>query len=323
MSELLSVIVPVYNVEKYLQRCVDSITSQTYKDLEILLVDDGSKDGSGLLCDRLAEKDERIKVLHQENGGLSKARNTGIDNANGSYLAFIDSDDYIHPKMFEILMDTVGKKDVQIASCDFRHVSESEEISYPEVNGYSCKVYEGDEMFDLLVKKDTQTVVQCTKVFSRDIFSDIRFPLGRLHEDVFVIHRELLACGRFAFVDLPLYYYVQRDGSIMKSESLKGIRDAIAGYEDRIDCFLENKKENAAKQSAKTLFDYIEWKYGIYYFEYRKDLVNGIAESSKSLDEKYGNAGCFTKRQLFFLKNIGLCFIINRCRNKLKRLFHH
>ena len=127
---LVSIIVPVYNVEKYLERCLDSLINQTLKDIEIILVDDGSTDDSGNICDKYAKKDKRIKVIHKENGGLSDARNIGLSIANGRYLQFVDSDDFIHKQMIEILYNTIINNNADISICDFDKVYENTKIKY-------------------------------------------------------------------------------------------------------------------------------------------------------------------------------------------------
>ena len=154
-EELISVIVPVYNVEKYLEKCIDSIINQTYQNLEIILVDDGSTDGSGKICDEYSRKDNRIKVIHKENGGLSDARNIGIKNANGGLIGFIDSDDYITENMFEVLQKDLRKYNADISSCDIQNVNEAGEclkIIRVSTEGQTSKVFEREEALKLLLE---------------------------------------------------------------------------------------------------------------------------------------------------------------------------
>lgn len=271
MDTLISVIVPVYNVEKYLKRCVASIQKQTYSYLQIILVDDGSTDSSGQLCDQLAKSDVRLKVLHKENGGLSSARNYGLDYADGDVIAFVDSDDYIHPKMYEQMMQAMKESHSDMVICGFQEVFEEdiadgEHASYERISfeDLSCRVLDIVEKKDIpyqLKIRDVQTVVQWNKLFKRHIFEKIRYPEGKLHEDVFVIHRELWECEKIAYLPNSYYYYVQRTNSIMHVVAEKNLRDAIEGYEERIAFYDEKSCKGAADQAVEMLLAYILWKY--------------------------------------------------------------
>ena len=145
MQDLISVIVPVYKVEKYLKRCVDSILAQTYPCLEVILVDDGSPDGCPAICDEYAREDRRVRVIHKENGGLSDARNAGIDAAKGKFLGFVDSDDYVHPRFYELLLQALKEEGADIAGCDVKKVCETEKIKETEKQPVQRAVYSGRE----------------------------------------------------------------------------------------------------------------------------------------------------------------------------------
>ena len=183
---LVSVIIPVYNVEKYLKKCVESVINQTYKNLDIILVDDGSEDLSGRMCDEWEKKEKRITAIHKRNGGLSDARNVGLDVAKGDYYVFIDSDDYISPDMIEIMMDSAKRNSCEIAICNMIRFSESGD-SFP-----FYKPATNEQV--LLGEKRYQTLSQpsvCNKLFRADLFENIRFPKGKYYEDTFIYH-ELL-----------------------------------------------------------------------------------------------------------------------------------
>lgn len=265
MDTLISVIVPVYNVEKYLKRCVTSIQKQSYQNLQIILVDDGSTDSCGELCDQLAKVDDRIKVLHKKNGGLSSARNYGLDYADGELIAFVDSDDYIHPKMYEHMIHVMYEKDADMVVCGFQEIYEEnkvyESLSFEKMREETPNIVENDDIPAQLKIRDVQTVVQWNKLYKKNIFEDLRYPNGRVHEDVFVIHQELWKCKKVAYLTNPYYYYVQRKDSIMHAVSEKNLRDTIDGYEERIAFYDERCCKSAADQAAEMLLTYILWKY--------------------------------------------------------------
>ncbi len=268
----VSVIVPVYNVENYLEKCLDSIISQTYKNLEIILVDDGSTDSSGKICDSYAKKDKRIKVIHKENGGLSDARNMGLDVASGKFISFVDSDDYIDKRFIEILYNNIIKTKADISICDFVWVYDKK-IKY---NKYSKKriVVEGNRKYDYLYNE--YSVIgpsQWNKLYKKYIFDDIRFPYGKLCEDQFVIHKELFKAKKVSYILKPLYYYVQRSDSIMHVMNVKRF-DVIDAWMERVDFFHKNKLYEFEIIARKNLVNHI-----IY-------LVSKFSKEKKSKEEK-------------------------------------
>ncbi len=236
-QELISVIVPVYNVEKYLRRCIDSIINQTYKNLEIILVDDGSPDSSGAICDEYAKKDSRIKVIHKENSGLSGARNAGIDAATGEYISFIDSDDYVNKDFCMILYKNIKADNSDICICGFEHVTEPGsfiEKNAKETISTKQKLRGKQIISDYMMKvryenMDGYWAIACNKLYKANLFSNIRYPIGRLHEDEFVIHNLLDNTDFVSVLSDKLYYYTQRPDSIMgKKSSFKHIDKAKA-----------------------------------------------------------------------------------------------
>ena len=208
---MISVIVPVYNVEIYLRRCVDSILSQTYSDLEIWLVDDGSTDNSGVICDEYQAMDNRIKVIHQNNQGLSGARNVAIKLFNGEYVTFVDSDDFIHPQMIEMLYKKLIENNVDIAMCGYeKGCDESFDIEKDIEDGY--EVISGH---DLLLNPNGYAVnIACAKLYTGDNIKNIAYPIGKLHEDDYVTYKILYETNRLVFLYGKLYYYFQRNNSI-------------------------------------------------------------------------------------------------------------
>lgn len=213
---LLSVIVPVYNVKPYLQRCVNSITNQTYRNLEILLIDDGSTDGSGELCDLLKCADARITVLHKANGGLSSARNAGLKIAGGDYIGFVDSDDWIAPDIYEKCISTIAQYDCQVV--DFRVQFVKNEVSERSAPGTCTAIVEGEEILrDYLYRGQTEKspFSVCRKIYSKALFEDICFPEGKLNEDIATNFKILRKCSKLVHMDDVGYYYFQgNNGSI-------------------------------------------------------------------------------------------------------------
>lgn len=235
MNSKISVIVPVYNVEDYLQRCVQSILSQIHKELEIILVDDGSTDSSALICDKLACEDSRIKVIHKVNGGLSSARNEGINIATGEYIAFVDSDDYIDPHMYNRMLDSITNNNADLCICGTKWINEDGSLFTGTIQSVvKDEVLEGNCKFDKLCQEGSfYYVMAVCKLYKKHLFDGVRFPVGRIHEDEFVVHRLFSQCKRITCLQEELYYYVQRKNSIMHgSYSIKHL-DAVYAYLDR------------------------------------------------------------------------------------------
>lgn len=214
MDSLISVIVPVYNVEKYLKRCIDSILQQSYKNLEIILVDDGSTDASGSICDEYKVKDNRIIVVHKRNGGLSSARNVGLDVANGEYIGFIDSDDYISNNMYELLINEIKEYSCNIISnIMYVRAYESGENISSRVPHRQNEVFTGEKYLEELLLHVGDVSV-CTKLFPKELISNIRFPEGLLNEDLLFMVALIKNISKIRFVGEVGYYYFVREKSI-------------------------------------------------------------------------------------------------------------
>jgi len=223
----ISVIVPIFKVEKYLDRCVSSILNQTFKDYELILVDDGSPDNCGKMCDVYAAADPRIKVIHKENGGLADARNAGIDIAKGEYLAFVDSDDYIDLSFLEVMYNAVKSTGCMMAICNIEEFHEDGKHKSLYVASSSVKVLNGEEMYETLAQP-----AAWNKFYHRNIFDNIRYPKGRLFEDCFIYHLILEKLDKLVYVGKTLYYYYIRSDSIMHDEyKLKNTDIVDAVYE--------------------------------------------------------------------------------------------
>jgi len=231
-NKLISIIVPVYKVEPYLHRCVDSILNQTYKNMEIILVDDGSPDRCGEICDEYAKKDNRIKVIHKENGGLSEARNFGIDIAKGRYISFLDSDDWIHKKYISELYKLLIKTNADISACDFLR-TKTEDV--PKIEKGIIHEFTNIEALEQFTDKFyVQMVVTWGKLYKRELFDHIRFPVGRLHEDEFTTYKLIYKAKKIVLTNSKMLYYWQRSDSIMRSGfNLNQKLDALDSYEER------------------------------------------------------------------------------------------
>ncbi len=235
MNELVSVIVPVYNVEKYLRRCVDSIIGQSYKELEIILVDDGSPDECPRICDEYSENDDRIRVIHKANGGLSDARNAGLDIATGKYICFIDSDDYVSKGFIEELYNTIITENVDISITDMVMVYGDGIEDRRGEN--SVRLYSKEEALRVMFLQKEFNNSAWGKMFRRELFADKRFVKGVLYEDFELVFRIMFDIPNVAFTRRQFYYYYQNSSSIMHqkvSERDFVIIDMAQGVLDRI-----------------------------------------------------------------------------------------
>ena len=214
-NPLISVVVPVYNVEEFLDDCIRSIVNQTYTNLEIILVDDGSTDHSPDICDEWMKRDPRIKVIHKRNGGASSARNIGIEQAAGEYLGFVDSDDYIHLQMYEQLWMALSKSSTKIASCAFKKVLGTNEKKFSNKRSVFKELYLEESLNGFLLGNINASV--CCKLFLKEIFSTIHFPEGETHEDVYIIIPAIALSKGVVHSNKELYYYRDSANSVTHS----------------------------------------------------------------------------------------------------------
>ena len=232
--QLISVIVPIYKVEKYLNNCVESIQNQTYKNLEIILVDDGSPDSCPELCDKFAEEDERIKVVHKVNGGLSDARNAGIEVATGTYITFVDSDDFLLEDMIETLYYLSEEYDADFVMCGKMDCGDDDIIGtiVPKSGPSKIKVFEGREKMTAYLKTNQIETTAWKKLYKSYLLDEIRFPKGKLHEDAFTTYKLVDAAGKILVTNKVGYVYRNNPQSIMNSGfSLKRLHSVEAKEE--------------------------------------------------------------------------------------------
>lgn len=242
-NELISVILPIYNVELYLKECIESVISQSYKNLEIILVDDGSTDQSPYICDEYVKIDNRIKVIHKENGGLSDARNVGIQASSGSYIALVDSDDLIAQNFIEELYEGCIKSNAMIAACAYSKFSNEDEIVCSN-NLDNVQVISGRELIKqiYLGQAGEFGFVAWNKLYRRDLFDSIQYPFGRIYEDTFTTYKLFLNSNQIALLNKSLYFYRIRPESIMSTMvSLKKIKDGVDADASVVKYFQENQ----------------------------------------------------------------------------------
>lgn len=237
MDKIVSVIVPVYNVEQYLEQCLDSIIKQTYSSLEILIINDGSTDQSGEIASRYAGLDDRIILLEKKNGGLSDARNYGLDRVSGDYIMFVDSDDYIEADMVEYLLNVIEKADAQIAVCGYRIVGEDGE-NLPDWESFPKEKVVCSRDYWKVYHEEAYIygVVAWNKLYHKAVFDRIRFPAGKVHEDEFILHKLIHIVDRIVCCPAKKYQYRQRKGSIMNLRGHGGSRDFFSA--DALQAFL-------------------------------------------------------------------------------------
>ncbi|MCQ2424564.1 MAG: glycosyltransferase [Lachnospiraceae bacterium] len=289
----ISVIVPVYNVEKYLCRCVDSILSQNYPDFELILVDDGSPDNCGKICDEYAGKDSRVTVIHQENGGLSAARNAGIEYAlktDSEWLTFIDSDDWVHKDYLKLLFDGVTEENVKISICQYTKT----ESFLPDENEYSyCCSNHHIIKTELIYSEPINAIQACTKLYHRSLFESVRFPVGKINEDRFTTHRLLFQTDRITVIAEKLYYYFQHSDSIMHREWSPKRMDDLEACREQISFFDKNGFEEAKMTVAK---QYLYLLYDDYYGSV------SYPEEHKQIKKTYNSA--FDERKTLLSLNV-------------------
>ena len=242
MDDLISVIIPVYKVEKWLNQCVSSVANQTYKNLEIILVDDGSPDECPRMCDEWKKKDSRVYVLHKRNGGLSDARNAGLEVCTGNWIMFVDGDDFVNQDMIRIALGVAKKNHSDLVAFDYMQVAEDCNTVSEYTSGIYEEKYLRDELLRAFVKTGKGSMVAWNKLYSKELWQVLRFPVGKIHEDEYVIIDILEQVQCATVIDSKLYYYRQRQGSIMSTLNKKGEYDALKAFDLRC-TRLKNDKE--------------------------------------------------------------------------------
>jgi len=243
----ISIVVPIYKVEAYLEKCILSLINQTYRELEIILVDDGSPDHSGAICDAYALKDERIKVVHKKNGGLSDARNAGIEIATGEYLVFVDSDDFLHVEMCETLLKNLMEGDADMAVCSFLEVHDHNDV--PDNKDFKTMTITNLEALDLFFTfSSINMTVVWNKLYKRSLFETLRFPVDSIREDEATLYQLIHKSKRICITTRYLYYYFQREDSFVH---IKTVRKEIC----LADTFEERLRYFKAAEDLKKIYE--------------------------------------------------------------------
>lgn len=229
MGELVSIIIPVYNVELYLERCLDSLLKQKYKNIQIILVDDGSCDTSGKICDAYAEKDSRVEVYHKVNGGVSSARNIGLSKVKGNYIGFVDSDDYLDEGYLQKLVDAIAFSDADIAVCNYYIVKNDEQRCGKIKSNEMCQ----EDAMHMLMADENMPSYLWNKLFRAKLFDGIQFPEGYLYEDLRIMHKLFMSAHKIVSISNPLYFYCYREKSITASTRFNQSKELIEGWEVR------------------------------------------------------------------------------------------
>lgn len=246
--EKISVIVAVYNAEAYLKKCVDSILNQTYQNLEVILINDGSTDQSSAICNDYALKDSRVKVISRENRGIAFTRNEGLDTAEGDYITFVDSDDYIHPQMYELMMKKRREHDADVVACDYLQIPEKETPSVVSLDADNIRTdiiqTEQEKKKYIYLDKYVDALLVWNKIIKRELWDGIRCPKNKIYEDETITFRTLYRAQKIVYLNEKLYYYVRRDSknsitTVGFSEKRLFRLDAL---EVRLDFYIEKKE---------------------------------------------------------------------------------
>lgn len=266
---MISVIVPVYKVEKYLEKCVNSIRSQSYSDLEIILVDDGSPDNCGKICDEMALNDQRIRVIHQKNQGLAAARNAGLAIAQGKYVAFVDSDDTIENGTYLLLYNMIEHYDTDIAICECRKVKESEVLEQVEYSKYENRVLDNNKLWELVFGQLNNS--SCNKLYKRSLIGDLQFPQKVVHGEDLLFNIEYLAkCNIGVYNEAPVYNYLSRNNSITRSSFNENV-------------FFEIVAKDKAKDLVKKYMPVQMSKAELFCFRARMNVLRSVYAADKEL----------------------------------------
>lgn len=277
---LISVIIPVYKVEKYVEKCIQSVINQTYENLQIILVDDGSPDNCGKICDEYAKKDHRIEVIHKSNGGLSDARNKGLEIAKGEYIGFVDSDDYIEADMYEVLYNLLKQYNADVSICNFYTVSQGK-ISIKNADNGINEYNRIEILKEILLDKNIQSYAW-NKLYKKELFDEIKYPIGKKYEDIGTTFFLLEKCNKVVVTGKSEYYYINRQDSIVNNVTESTITDYIELIIQRYDYIEENIKELSS-----------------YNKDYLKRILKTAEKDIKSLNE----VGDYTKKKYEELYN--------------------
>lgn len=297
----ISIIVAVYNGSEYLRRCINSIQNQTIKDLEIILIDDGSTDGSGAICDDLEKSDARIRVIHQKNSGLSHSRNVGIKNARGKYVGFVDADDWISLDMYEILYNDIKSNNGEISSVKYQIISNDNEIE--KTKTANIEVLQGIDKLrrylEVGISNRSNLYSACTKLYKKSLFDNIHFPEGKRFEDMATNYKLIQAAEKFIINDKKLYYYFMKSTGITRNKCKLGDLDLIDATKEIYDMTKNTEIEDLGEiVYARSFYSLLV-----------KSVVYGV---DKSLNEKEFTDNLYTQYCLYYRKLMKSSMPVNR-----------
>ena len=320
---MISIIAPVYNVEPYLRKCLDSIINQTYRDLEILIIDDGSTDGSGEICNEYAASDHRLQVIHQNNKGLSEARNSGIDIATGDYILFVDGDDWIESNTVECLYQACLDHNAEVSCCD--HYKEFADRTTVHSLVTSKKEYEGEEIA-VPAMKGSFAHYAWEKLWERSLFEECRFPSGMQFEDVATTWKLFLRCNKVVCIPDVLFHYTYRKDSIGNTKTMKNLADRWAAFKERYD-MMSDKSDELKRICTMGCLQTIGYTWRWLYIVKDRDekKLNEMREFLKNNREAIRSCSLPTRISLFCalysnLVTIAGCYQINQIYRKIRGL---
>lgn len=318
---MVSVIVPVYNVEKYLDKCVSSILNQTYRGIEIILIDDGSTDGCGRMCDEY--QDERIRVIHQINKGLSEARNCGIDIATGEYILFVDGDDWIEPSTVECLLQACVENEADVSCCGHYKEFVDRTTAHPLVT--ELKIYEGDEIV-IPAMKGSFAHYAWEKLWKRELFDTCRFPPGMQFEDIATTWKLFLKCQRVVCIPDILFHYIYRKDSIGNTKTMKNLSDRWIAFKERYDVMAGKSEElrNICTKSCLETIGYT-WRWLYIIKDRDEEKIQEMRGFLKENREYISHCSLETRISLFCALHsnsisIASCYYLNQIYRRLKGL---
>lgn len=280
MEDLVSIVVPIYNVQDYLVKCIDSIVNQTYDKLEIILVDDGSPDRCGEICDEYALKDKRIQVIHKKNGGLSDARNYGMAVATGKYITFIDSDDYIHKQYIEVLLTIAKDKQADIVVGDFQLFQNEEQYQDKNVGEEELSralILSDKQLYDdkFIKQETTRLTVAWGKLYERQLWDGIQYPVGKIHEDTFTTYKLMERAERVVYLKEPLYYWRENQNSITRGKFTTKHLLGLDAFQEQLTYFHRAGKQRYVEIVYDAYRDWFFWCYNEMqksHMDYKKEL---------------------------------------------------
>ena len=323
----ISVIVPVYKVEPYLHRCVDSILNQTFQDFELILVDDGSPDNCPQICDEYAQKDNRVFVIHKENGGLSDARNKGIDwafeNSDSEWITFIDSDDWVHAQYLELLYKGVIESGCKISACSLYYTKGE----LPEEKDTEMKLLSPE---DFWVTPGSNAVIACCKLYRKELWSKNRFPIGKINEDAYIVYKILFNKRELIYIPKELYYYYENPSSIMRRLWKPERINAIIAKKKQVRFFKAKRLKKAYKRAHADLIKlYIQNIEQALYAQKTNEYAKEIKKMRKGLGvnllrfRKYMPIRHYDDLYLIaYPKRKKLIKFLKRLDSKVSRMFH-